>query len=96
MEKEKNGGLLGLLARERMETELEEELRSNQEYQQALKGQDDAVRRMDALRPGRKWERAADRAVSAANHCGAVYGTAAYRLGFRDGIRMAYELKGIA
>lgn len=36
-----------------------------------------------------------DKAISAANDCGAVYGTVAYRLGLHDGIRLTSEIREI-
>lgn len=36
-----------------------------------------------------------DEAISANNHCGAMYGIAAYRLGLHDGIRLMSEVKEI-
>lgn len=37
-----------------------------------------------------------DRAISADNQCGAVYGAVAYRLGMKDGIRLMTEIRQIA
>lgn len=36
-----------------------------------------------------------DRAISAANDCGAAYGAVAYKLGLQDGIKLMSELKEI-
>ena len=36
-----------------------------------------------------------DKAISAANDCGAVYGAVAYRLGLHDGIRLMSEIREI-
>ena len=39
-----------------------------------------------------KQEAVVDRAISTTNNCGTIYGMAAYRQGFKDGIRVIHEL----
>lgn len=91
MEK-KGRRMLDVLADERMRTALETALEKNAEYQEALKQQEEAVGQMEKEKSGGEWEKTADRAVSAVNHCGAVYGAAACRQGLQDGIRVAWKL----
>lgn len=79
-------GLLDVL------TALEAALEKNQEYQEVLKQQAEAVSRMEKEKSGGSWEKTADRAVSAVNHCGAVYGSLAYRQRLQDGIKIAFEI----
>lgn len=47
---------------------------------------------MENEKPGGGWGKMADRTVPAVNHCGVVYGAAAYRQGMQDGIRGALEV----
>lgn len=93
MKKEK---LLDILARERMGTALEEALKDDSEYQHELEEQQAAFGEMKKFLPGGELETVVDKAVSATNNCGAVYGMAAYRQGFKDGVRVAHELGRIA
>ena len=39
-----------------------------------------------------KQEAVVDRAISTTNNCGTIYGMAAYRQGFKDGVRVTHEL----
>ena len=94
--KKKGRKLLDMLAEERVKTALEEALEEDQEYQEALKVQEEAVGRMEKEKSGGAWEKTADRAVSATNHCGAVYGAVAYRVGMLDGVRIAFEILAVA
>lgn len=64
----------------------------NAEYQEALKQQEETVGQMENEKPGGGWGKMADRTVPAVNHCGVVYGAAAYRQGMQDGIRGALEV----
>ncbi len=93
MKKEK---LLDILAEERMGTALEEALKEDGEYQHELGEQETAFGEMIRLLPDGELETVVDRAVSATNSCGAAYGMAAYRQGFKDGVRVARELEKIA
>lgn len=85
--------LLDWIARVRMENVMGGLLENNREYQRALKGQDEAVERMEEVVGGMEQRKMVDRAISAVNYCGAVYGAMAYKQGFRDGIKLMSELK---
>ncbi len=87
-----NEKLLEILTAERMADSLETVLRQSREYQDTLKQQDNAFKKMDRARLSRKQTAIVDTAISATNHCGAVYGTVAYRHGLKDGIRLSAEL----
>jgi hypothetical protein len=50
---------------------------------------------MDNAKLIRKQTAIIDMAISATNHCGAVYGAIAYRHGLKDGIQLLAELCGI-
>lgn len=88
--------LLDILAKERMDTALEEALKGDAEYQHELEEQETAFEGMKNAMLDGEQEAVVDRAVSATNNCGALYGAAAYRQGFRDGIRVVCELGEIA
>lgn len=59
------------------------------------KRQDKAFDRLDNARQSKAQSAIFDKAISAANDCGAVYGAVAYRLGLQDGIRLAFEVKNL-
>ena len=88
--------LLDVLAKERMGTALEEALKKDGEYQHELGEQETAFGEMMRLLPDGELETVVDKAISATNSCGAAYGAAAYRQGFKDGARVARELGKIA
>ena len=88
--------LLDILAKERMGTALEEALKEDGEYQHEMGEQETAFGEMVRLLPGGELEAVVDKAISATNSCGAAYGAAAYRQGFKDGVRVARELGRIA
>ena len=85
--------LLDWIARVRMENVMGGLLENSREYQQALKGQDEALKKMEEAVEGMEQRKMVDRAISAANYCGAVYSTMAYKQGFRDGVKLMSELK---
>lgn len=92
MEEEK---LLDILVRERMEKTLNMLLRNNQDYQKAMKMLDEEYDKMEEINLSSRQHIMIDRVISSANHCGAVYGEAAYKLGLQDGARIVSELKGM-
>lgn len=92
MEEEK---LLDILVRERMEKALNMLLRNNQDYQKAMKMLDEEYDKIKKVNLSDKQCLMIDRLISSANHCGAVYGEAAYKLGLQDGARIMSELKGM-
>ncbi len=88
----KNKTLLDILTTERMADSLETILRQDREYQHTLKQQNAAFHKMDNAKLSQKQAAIVDMAISATNHCGAVYGATAYRHGLKDGIRLLSEL----
>lgn len=88
----KSKKILEILIAERMANSLETALRQDHEYQDTLKQQNNAFRKMDNAKLSRKQAAIVDTAISATNHCGAVYGAAAHRHGLKDGIRLSAEL----
>lgn len=94
LESEK-ANLLDILTEIRTVTALDTVLNSNKTYQKALKQQDKAFNKMEKIGLNEKQHTVADKALSAVNHCGAVYGAIAYRLGLQDGIKIASELREI-
>lgn len=92
----KNSGLLNRIASQRMGRDIDRVLRRNREYRKAVKQQDVALCKMEKLGLKKSQRRIIDNVISADNHCGAIYGEVAYRLGMRDGIRLMSEIRGIA
>lgn len=92
MEEEK---LLDILVRERMGTTLNTLLSGSQDYQNAMKKMDEEYESMKKINLSDRQYTVIDRVISSANHCGAVYGEAAYKLGLQDGARIVSELKGM-
>ena len=91
----KSKKLLEILTAERMADSLETALRQDHEYQDILKQQSNAFKKMDNAKLSRKQTAIVDMAISTTNHCGAVYGAIAYRHGLKDGIQLSGELCGI-
>ena len=91
----KTGSLLDLLVRVRTHKALDRAVVESKAYQYTLKRQDEAFDRLDKAGLSGKQKTIVDRAISAANDCGAVYGAVAYRLGLQDGIKLMTELKEI-
>lgn len=89
MKKEK---LMDILAKERMEIALEVALKEDDEYQRGLREQEAAFNEMGKIMLDGKQEAVVDRAISTTNNCGTIYGMAAYRQGFKDGVRVTHEL----
>lgn len=89
MRKEK---LLDIIIYQRTEKALDRIIEVDKEYKAALKEQDVAFKRLDQIKSSEE-KKIISRAIDANNHCGAVYGEAAYRLGLQDGLRLALELR---
>ena len=87
--------LLDILRHVRMGKALDNALSNDRDYQCAVRRQEAAFGRMDKMKLSSKQNKVVDRAISATNHCGAVYGEAAYRLGLHDGMRLVSEIKKI-
>lgn len=91
---EKNG-LLGIIAAHRTVTDLDELLKADKCYQDALEEEQAASDIMDGLNLTVEQKKAVDRVITAYNECGAAYGAAAYRFGMEDGIRVRKEMEDI-
>ena len=94
MEKIQNEKLLDILVKARTVKALDEAAGRSSAYQETLNQQDKAFDTLDKAGFSKEQKAVVDRAVSAANDCGAAYGAVAYELGLQDGIRLASEVKG--
>lgn len=92
MQKEK---ILDILVKTRTVKALDEAVEKSNAYQETLKRQDKAFDALDKAGLSREQKDIVDRAISAANDCGAAYGAVAYELGLQDGIKLMSELKEI-
>ena len=95
MEKKDNDNLLDILAKARTGNALDEAVSKSTAYQEILKGQDKAFETLDRSGLSREQSTIVDRAVSAANECGAAYNAVSYELGLQDGIKVMSKLKEI-
>lgn len=91
MRKEK---LLDIIIAKRTEKALDRILNHDKEYREALKEQDKAFERLDQIKSS-EVRKMINTALDANNHCAAVYGEAAYKLGLRDGLRLGLELRAL-
>lgn len=91
----KRGKLLDRIASQRMGRDIDRVLRKDREYRDAVKQQDIAFDELKKLGLDKVQRLTIDRAISADNQCGAVYGAVAYRLGMKDGIRLMTEIRQI-
>lgn len=85
--------LLDIFVKIRTVKALDRAVSRNSAYQDTLKRQDKAFDKLDKAGLSKEQSAIVDKAISAANDCGAAYGAAAYRLGLQDGIRLVYEIK---
>lgn len=95
MGKAKNDSLLEILVKTRTVKALDKAVSRSDAYKDTLKRQDKAFDRLERAGLSGEQKTIVDRAISAANDCGAVYGAVAYRLGLHDGIRLTAELREI-
>lgn len=91
----KKNKMLDIFLKARTGRVLDKTVNKSRDYQNALKQQDIALNKMNKAGLNQKQKLIVDRAISAANNCGAVYGAAAYRLGLHDGIKVMSEIKEI-
>lgn len=87
--------LLDIIMRARTIDALDKAASESKDYQEAREVQDIALEQVDQAGLAREQRILVDRAVSAVNDCGAVYGEIAYKLGMHDGLKLASELKEI-
>ena len=95
MEKTQEEKILDILVKTRTHEALDKAVDKNSAYQETMKKQDEAFDRLDKAGLSGEQKTIVDRAISAANDCGAAYGAVAYRLGLQDGIRLMSEVKEI-
>lgn len=91
---EKNG-LLEIIAAHRTGDELDEVMRKDKDYQEALAQQQEAFDMLEKLDLTAEQKKVFDLVITANNHVGAVYGAVAYRVGMEDGIRLRMEMKEV-
>ena len=89
----KKNRLLDIIAAHRTVTDLDEILKKDKYYQEALAEEQSASNIMDSLSLTSEQKKAVDRVITAYNECGAAYGAAAYRFGMEDGIRVRMEME---
>lgn len=90
MQKER---LLDIIIARRTEKKLDQILKTDKEYQAALKEQDKALERLENLKLRDRDMRIVSRVLDASNHCSALYGEKSYRLGLKDGVHLFWELR---
>lgn len=91
----KKNGLLEIIAAHRNGDNMDEVVRNDIDYQDALAQQKEAFNALDALGLTAEQKSVVDQAITANNHTGAVYGAVAYRCGMEDGIRVRMEMEEI-
>ncbi len=91
----KKDGLLEIIAEHRTGDDLDEAVRKDKGYQEALVQQEEVFDKLDALGLTAEQKSVVDQVITANNHVGAMYGEVAYRIGMEDGIRLRLELKEI-
>lgn len=91
----KENGLLEIIAEHRTMTGLEEILKKDKYYQEAMTEEQRTSDIMDSLNFTSEQKKAVDRVITAYNQCGAAYGAAAYRFGMEDGIRVRMEMEEV-
>ena len=74
-------GLLEIIAVHRTGDNLDEVMRNDKDYQEALTQQNEAFAMLEELELSREQKSIVDQAVTANNHTGAVYGAVAYWCG---------------
>lgn len=84
----KENGLLEIIAAYRKVADLDELIKRDKSYQEALAEEQSASDIMDSLNLTFEQKKAVDRVITAYNECGAAYGAVAYRFGMEDGIRV--------
>ena len=92
----KENGLLEIIAAHRTMTGLDELLKKDKVYQEALAEEQEASDQMEDMDFTKDQKKVVDRVITAYNQCGAAYGAAAYRFGMEDSVRLLKELGEIA
>lgn len=87
--------LLGIIAQHRTVKALDDILKEDQDYQEALAQQQEFLDRLDDLGLSAEQKNVVEKMITANNHTGAVYGAVAYRFGMEDGVRLCAEMEKI-
>lgn len=95
MERTQEEKILDIIVMARTVKALDEAVGESDDYKDTLEKQERAFDRLEQTGLSGEQKAIVDRAISAANDCGAVYGAVAYRLGLHDGIRLTAELREI-
>ena len=95
MSRADKSSLLEIIVKTRTVKALDRAVERSKSYQDSLKRQDKAFTALDKAGLSREQSVIVDKAISAANDCGATYGAVAYRLGLCDGIRLVSEMDKI-
>ncbi|MCI8409128.1 MAG: hypothetical protein HFJ09_07655 [Lachnospiraceae bacterium] len=91
----KESSLLEILANERMFTVLETALDNSTDYQEAVKAERKAYKKLKKTNLNDRQKALLDRVIDTSNHSNSIYGTIAYSQGFQDGMKLLSELKEI-
>lgn len=92
---EKKESILDILMEERLYNALEVLLLNNKEYQTVQKELQETIDKLEEMGLNKEQDMAVDRVLSVTNQSSAMYGAAAYRQGFYDGIKLMAELEQI-
>lgn len=84
-----------ILVNERMFTVLETALDSSIDYQEAVKAERKAYKKLKKANLNDRQKALLDRVIDTSNHSNSIYGTIAYSQGFQDGMKLLSELKEI-
>lgn len=87
--------LLGIIAQHRTVKALDDILKEDQDYQEALAQQQEFLDRVDDLGLSAEQKNVVEKMITANNHTGAVYGAVAYCFGMEDGVRFCAEMEKI-
>lgn len=87
--------LLKILIMTRTINALDTAINKNKAYQNTLKQQTIAFKKLEKAGLNKKQYTIIDNAISATNDCGTIYGEVAYQLGLHDGIRLISEINKI-
>lgn len=87
--------LLGIIAQHRTVKALDDILKEDQDYQEALAQQQEFLDRVDDLGLSAEQKNVVEKMITANNHTGAVYGAVAYCFGMEDGVRLCVEMEKI-
>lgn len=74
---------------------LENVLNDNELYQAAQNEVDEAINELEKVGLSREQNKMVDKAISATNASGAVYGATAYKYGLYDGIKLMAEVNRV-